>query len=155
MLTPHLLFLIRLQHWIPRRRCLVQEGQDPVHRLVSVHSLEAGSHARRLREGRVRQCNNGYATNASGACVANSATCGPDACDPLEDGHVSCSGDNKCTYSCVNGFKLYKSNGSNVCLKLASDPENCGAVGNVCPHGYLGQAPVCKTGTCQNLHLAA
>src|SRR5262249_35510475 len=45
-----------------------------------------------------------------------------------------------CVYSCVEG--AVRCNGT--CTSLDSDPDNCGACGNVCPD----TAPYCSQGVC-------
>ena len=64
--------------------------------------------------------------SAADASAANASTAGASAADGCEDGSVDCDGQ---------------------CVRLASDPKNCGGCGATCsapPHGV----PICLNGTC-------
>lgn len=97
------------------------------------------------------RCEQGYAPGGPQGteCVQGSNSCGGNTCATVENGYSTCAG-TTCSYGCSTGYSLYNSGNSVVCLNLQSDPDNCGAQGNVCPTSYNGVGSrTCSFGQCR------
>ncbi|GAA6047742.1 hypothetical protein JCM3770_001755 [Rhodotorula araucariae] len=93
-------------------------------------------------------CKDGFVLT-SGECIANSPTCGANSCGTVQNGAYLCSGANVCTLVCdtANG---YRATAAGTCVNTRTSPENCGAVGNVCPGSYNGVgSSSCRNGVCR------
>ncbi|BGP37331.1 hypothetical protein JCM10450v2_001238 [Rhodotorula kratochvilovae] len=93
-------------------------------------------------------CQDGFVLTG-GECIANQASCGPNACGTVENGAFLCSGNNVCTLVCdtANG---YQATPQGTCVSTRTSATNCGAIGNVCPGSYNGVGnPSCRNGFCR------
>ncbi|GAA5862898.1 hypothetical protein JCM1840_002319 [Sporobolomyces johnsonii] len=100
------------------------------------------------------RCNDGYAPGGTDGteCVAAASECSGVTCAAVTNGYNTCDATTgACTPGCNAGLTLYQaSNGVYACFDTTSDPDNCGAPGNVCPSSYNGRGvPTCKASTCR------
>ncbi|GAA5844181.1 hypothetical protein JCM5353_005895 [Sporobolomyces roseus] len=99
------------------------------------------------------RCNSGFAPGgADGSqCVASASTCAGVTCPNVPNGYNTCdAASGACTAGCNAGFTLYENGASRACFATASDPENCGNPGVVCPASYNGiGSSVCRSGNCR------
>ncbi|GAA5841473.1 hypothetical protein JCM9279_000665 [Rhodotorula babjevae] len=94
-------------------------------------------------------CADGF-TLQNGACIANTPTCGGQVCGSTPNGSFICpASTNTCTLICDRSSG-YMATAQNTCISTRSSPDNCGAVGNVCPASYNGVgAASCRNGACR------
>ncbi|GAA5877672.1 hypothetical protein JCM1840_004980 [Sporobolomyces johnsonii] len=93
-------------------------------------------------------CVDGY-VYSGGQCIASATTCGANTCGTVDNGVYLCSGDNVCTLVC-DSSSGYTATSSGTCVSTTNDPDNCGAVGNVCPISYNGiGTPSCVASSCR------
>ncbi|GAA5853418.1 hypothetical protein JCM8547_002446 [Rhodosporidiobolus lusitaniae] len=102
------------------------------------------------------RCNSGFAPGGTDGteCVASQSSCGTQDCAVPTNGYATCDTTGACVVGCNAGFVRYSTNEAGTapyfCFATATDANNCGSPGNICPSSYNGiGTPSCKSGNCR------